>query len=204
VFVDASSGVNLYPSLRLVDNLSGEYRRSMAVLADVMAKMQILGAHDLILSLHRHPENNFTNEQTQESFEKTLRSLAAEAGKLGITLHLRMAFGKPPWSLREMDALIEKVGTDNLRLAASTALLSRTERSPETIQVLKTRLGLWLLAAPQVDLAGTLWDVHAPLHRSAERVRVAEWISLAPDVPVVMDAIYANQDEEYLDAIALQ
>lgn len=204
VFVDASSGVNLYPTLRLVDNLSTDYQQSMVTIADVMAKMQILGSHDLILSLHRHPENNFTGEQTQESFEKTLRNLATEADKLGITLHLRMAFGKPPWGLKDMDALIEKVGADNLRLAASTALLSRVERSAETTQILKARLGLWLLAAPQTDVTGTLWDVHAPLHRSPERAKATEWIALVPETPIVMDAVFANQDEEYLDARSLQ
>jgi hypothetical protein len=204
LFVDASSRVNLYPELRLVDNLPADYRRSMAAVAEVMAKMQILGARDLILSLHRYPENNFTSEQTQESFEKTLRDLAADARKLGITLHVRMALGKPPWTLREMDTLIEKVGAANLRLAASTALLWHAEGSPEAAQILKTRLGLWLLAAPQVDLAGRLWDVHAPLHRSAERAKVTEWISLAPDAPIVLDAVFANHDEEYLDATALR
>jgi hypothetical protein len=204
MFVDASSGLNLYPTLRLVDNLEADYRRSVAALADVMAKMQILGARDLILSLHRHPENNFTNEQTQESFEKTLRALAAEAGARGITLHLRMTLGKPPWTLRDAETLIEKVGAGNLRLAASMALLLRAEKSPETIRILKTRLGLWLLAAPQVDLAGKLWDVHAPLHRSDQCARVAEWLALVPDAPIVFDAVLSDQDEEYLDAVALQ
>lgn len=204
VFVDASSGVNLYPSLRLVDNLPGDYARSVAAIGGVMAKMQILGAKDLILSLHRHPENNFTNEQSQESFEKTLRSLAAEAGERGITLHLRMAPDKPPWSLNDADALIEKVGTNNLRLAASTAMLSRAEASPDAAAILKRRLGLWLAAASQADLAGRVWDVQAPLHRETEGSRIAEWISLVPDAPIVIDVVSANQDEEYLDAVALQ
>ena len=203
VLVDASSGLNLFPTLRLVDNLPADYRQSRAVLADVLAKMQIVGAHDLIVSLHRHPENNFTSEQTQESFQKTLRDLAAEADKLGITLHLRMALGKPPWTLRDADTLIEKVGAGNLRLAAGTASLSRTERSPAAAEILKTRLGLWLVAAPQMDLAGTLWDVHAPLHSLAEPGAMAEWISLVPEAPIVLDAVFANQDEEYHDAVAL-
>ncbi len=204
VFVDASSGVNLYPSLRLVDNLPADYAESMAALGDVMAKMQILGARDLILSLHRHPENNFTNEQTQDSFEKTLRNLAAEADTLGVTLHLRMAPDKPPWSLKDADTLIEKVGAENLHLAASTAMLSRADVTSDAAAILKKRLGLWLAAAPQVDWAGKLWDVHAPLHRAAGSVRIAEWISLVPDVPVVMDAVFADSDDEYLDAVALQ
>ena len=204
VLVDASSGVNLYPALRLLDNLPGDYNRSMAALADVLAKMNILGARDLILSLHRYPENNFTSQQTQEAFEKTLRRLATEAEELGITLHLRMAFGKPPWNLGNIATLIEKVGAGNLRMAASTALLLQGEISPEAAKMLETKLGLWLLAAPQVDVSGTLWNAHGPLHRLADRAKLAEWLALAPHAPVVMDAVFANQDEEYLDAIALQ
>jgi len=204
VLVDVSSGLNLYPTLRLVDNIEADYEQSMAALADVMAKMHVLGAHDLILSLHRHPENNFTNEQTQAGFEETLRTLAAEAGKLGITLHLRMTLGKPPWTLGDADALIERVGADNLRLAASTALLLHAEKSAGAVRILKARLGLWLLGAPQVDLVGKLWDIHAPLHRSEQLPRLAECLALVPEAPVVLDAVLANQDEEYLEAVALE
>jgi len=204
VFVDVSSGLNLYPALRLVDNLPADYDESMTAIADVIAKMKVVGARDLILSLHRQPENNFSSRQTQEGFEKTLRSLATDAAKLGIHLHLRMAFGKPPWTLGDMDALIERVGAKNLQIAASTALLSRTDKSADATNVLKAKLGLWLVAAPQVDLAGRLWDVHAPLHRITDRAKIADWITLAPDAPILMDAVFANQDEEYLDALTLE
>ncbi len=203
VFVDASSGVNLYPALRLVDNLVADYEQSMTALVDVMAKMKILGARDLILSLHRQPENNFSGQQTQEGFEKTLRGLAADAAGLGIDLHLRMAFGKPPWSLAEMDALIEKVGARNLHIAASTALLLRTDISKDATRILKSGLGVWLAAAPQVDLSGKLWDAHAPLQRATGRAGIAAWLALAPDAPILLDAVFANQDEEYLDAVTL-
>ncbi len=60
VMVDLTSGIDLYPQLRLIDNSSPDYADSRAVIRDVMDKMQILRARDLILSLHRFPENNFT------------------------------------------------------------------------------------------------------------------------------------------------
>jgi len=168
-----------------------------------MAKMKILGSRDLILSLHRHPENNFNVQQTQEGFEKTLRRLAADAAGLEIDLHLRMAFGKPPWTLGDMDALIEKVGARNLHIAAGTALLSRTGASADAARILKAKLGLWLVAASQIDVSGKLWDVHAPLHRATGRNEIAAWLALAPDAPILMDAVFANQDEEYLEAVTL-
>jgi hypothetical protein len=204
VFVDVSSGLNLYPMLRLVDNVPADYEESMTAMANVMAKMKALGSRDLVLSLHRQPENNFSSRQTQEAFEKTLRSLTADAAKFGIDLHLRMAFGKPPWTLGDMDALIERVGAENLHIAASTALLWRDDMSADATRVLKAKLGLWLVAAPQVDLTGRLWDAHAPLHRITDHAKVAQWLSLAPKAPILMDAVLSNQDEEYLDALALE
>lgn len=88
-----------------------------------------------------------------------------------------------------MEALIEKVGADNLRLAAGTALLSRREEFPEAVQVLEAGLGLWLLAASQVDLAAKPWGIHVPLHDWAERAGLAGWIALVPDAPIVLDAV---------------
>jgi len=43
-----------------------------------------------------------------------------------------------------------------------------------------------------------------PLHRVTDRARVATWISLVPVAPILMDAVFANADEEYLDAKALE
>ncbi len=76
VAVDLSSGVNLYPTLRLIDNVRADYEASLAAVSNVLAKMEILGARDLMLSLHRFPETNFTNEPTRASFTATLKTLA--------------------------------------------------------------------------------------------------------------------------------
>lgn len=204
VFVDLSSGVNLYPTLRLIDNLAADYSASMTTLADVLTKMEILGARDLIVSLHRHPENNFTDEQTRTGFERTLKAISAQAAERNVTLHLRMAFGKPPWNLSEATKLIDRIGTGNLRLAASTALLVGGSPSAEVVSLLKERLGLWLVAASRTDAAGHLWDAHTPLHQTADADSVARWIALAPDAPMLLDGVYGNQDDEYLDAVALE
>jgi len=50
--VDLSSGVDLYPTLRLMDNLHEDYTNSLAAIKDVLGKMDALGAADLMLSLH--------------------------------------------------------------------------------------------------------------------------------------------------------
>jgi hypothetical protein len=203
VVVDLSSGMNLYPSLRLTDNLRSEYEASMAVVNDVMAKMEILGARDLLLPLHRHPETGFTKEQTEASFTATLKTLAPQAAARGVTLHLRVGFGKPPWSLDDAFQWLDRIGAPNLKLAPSTALLERKSPSDKTVARLKDTLGLWLVAAPRRDVAGKLWDAHAPIHSAPKLDWLAQWLRLSAGTPMVLDALYESQDEEYLDVVAL-
>jgi len=49
-----------------------------------------------------------------------------------------------------------------------------------------------------------LWDAHAPLHTAPDVAALARLIALAPDAPVLLDAVYASPNEEYLDAAALR
>jgi hypothetical protein len=207
VVVDLSSSINLYPGLRLIGNLPEDYAASLAAIRDVLAKMRILDARDLILSLHRHPENNFTADQTEEGFAGTLRQLAGEAEAAQVTLHLRMAFGKPPWSLAEGLATLDRVGHPNLRLSPATALLAaaRQRPTPELAGRLKERVGLWLVAGSRSDPAGRVWDAHAPLPEvpDEQRALAAAWVAATPKATVVTDAILKDVDAEYLEGRAL-
>ena len=207
VVVDLSSGVNLYPDLRLVDNLAGEYAASMAVLDEVLAKMTALGARDLMLSLHRVPENNFTAEQTTAALERTMKALAAKAASRDITLHLRMTGDKAPQRLADLAGLIDRVGGPNVKLApALSMLLAEVTPPAEAAPWLAGRLGLWLGAAVRRDVTGQVYDLHAPLHTlpAADQARLREWLGAGDSAPIVLDAILANQDEEYLDAVVIE
>ena len=203
IVVDLSSGVDLYPTLRLIDNLQADYEASLAAINDVLARMEILGARDLIFSLHRYPENNFTREQTEAAFTTTLKTLATNAAMRGVTLHLRVGSGKPPWGLGDALQWLDRVGATNLKLAVNTAALGGKPISAEMSARLKDRLGLWLIAAPRLDAAGKLWDAHAPIHSAPKQDWLKQSLALCPNTPMVMDAVYANQDEEYLDVVAL-
>jgi hypothetical protein len=197
VIVDLSSGLNLYPDLRLVDNVQSDYAASMKAIDDVLAKMALLGSSDLVMSLHRVPENNITPEETWSGFEKTVRDISRKAKERGITVHLRLNPAKPPRTIAEAAAFVRRVGADNLRIAPSTALLIAAKVEPAlAVRDLDGMLGLWLAAAPRVDVAGKLWDAHGSI---AGQARVLDYPKAAP-APVVFDAVYANQDEEYLDA----
>ena len=204
VIVDLSSGVDLYPALRLIDNLHSDYQASLTAINDVLAKMEILGARDLILSLHRYPENNFTAEQTKDSFTATLKALASQAAGHGVTLQLRIGFGKPPWNVSEAIELVDRIGAPNLKLAPCTALLERQTPSSEIAMRLREKVGLWLVAASRRDLSGKLWDASAPLQSAADLDSPVRWLSVSPAAPVVLDALLADKDAEYLDALALE
>jgi hypothetical protein len=205
VVVDLSSGINLYPGLRLMDNLHADYEASLAMVTNVLAKMDILGARDLILTLHRFPENNFTDEQSRTALEATLKTLAGKAAEHQITLHLRLAFGKPPWSLQEAAQWLDRVGAPNLKLAPSTALLAAAgTKSADASRWLKDRLGLWLVSGYRKDLADQVWDVHAPLDGNIGAEVLTGYLAASARVSLVLDANYADQDAEYADATALK
>lgn len=203
VIVDLSSGLNLYPTLRLLNNIPADYEASMAVWADVLAKMEILGAKDLVFSLHRNPENNFTGEQENAGYWSTLKNLAAQAAARGVTLHLRVGPGKPPRNFAEGFHYLEPVDVPNLKLAVGTAMLESKPLDNQLLARMKGRVGIWLVSAQQTDIGGKVWDNHAPLHSLRDRKATAQWMATAPDAPRVFDAVYENQEDEYLDAITL-
>jgi len=130
VMVDLTSGLNLYPDLRLIDNLQSDYDASMRTIDDLLAKMQVLGSRDLILSLHRMPENNFTDEQSWAAFAATLKRICQRAEASGITLYLRVMPGKPPAGPEAARSFVARVGAPNLRLALSMALAGKTTVQP--------------------------------------------------------------------------
>jgi len=201
VFVDLTSGINLFPDLRLVDNLEDEYRASLSAIEDVISKMKIVGAQDLILSLHGIPQLYFSREQTWDSFATTLRKLCQDSKPCGISVHLRLCPGKLPRDLGEAVEFIKRVDVPNLDLAASTAFLIAQERGRGKREgLLKTSVGLWLASAPTFDLAGDLLDSNAPIFTYDRKEKLASLLAIRPDVPMLLDGVYKSHDEEYLDA----
>ena len=205
VVVDLSSGLNLYPDLRLLDNHPGDYVTSRSTVEALLGKMEKLGARDLVLTLHRHPENNFTDQQSQDSFAATLREVCALAEVRKITIHLRLALGKPPWSVEAAVQMLVKLGTPNLRLAPSTALILAGKAAlADSAAPLRGRVGLWFLSAPVVDTAGQLYSANGRLADTPHAVPALKLLSLVPGVPVVIDGLCRNPDDEYREVRLLE
>jgi hypothetical protein len=50
-----------------------------------------------------------------------------------------------------------------------------------------------------MDVAEKVWDANAPIRECDDRHALAQILALAPEAPLVFDAMYRNHDEEYLD-----
>jgi hypothetical protein len=199
VYVDLSPGINLYPDLRLVNNDPERYAESMAVVDKVLAGMTVLGAHDLLLSAHRVPENSFTMDQTRQSFQETLKDICTRAAALNITVYLRFST-KLHGSLEEYTRYVADSGAANLFLAPSIAMLTHQKRGPETVSPETQKVvGLWLAGAPAYDAAQEPWTYNAPVRTLPDAARAAQYTSLTPDKPVLFDVVYESLDDEYLD-----
>lgn len=205
IFVDLSSGLNLYPDLRILNNAEKDYSASMEVINALLNKMAMLNASDLILSLHRFPENGFTAEESWNSFDETLRRICADADNHGITVYLRMCPGKPPWNIQSAMDFLDRVEAKNLHIAPGMGLLLAHNISPDDIsEPARSRIGLWLVSAPIFDIGGHLWNTNAALATGDWRDKIAEFTSLASDAPVILDAVYQSWDEVYQDLKILE
>ena len=192
LFFDLTSGINLYPNLRLIENDEAQYSASMAAIENVLAKMEIVGAHDLTLSLHEIPELYFTTEQTWASFAKTLQRLSEQAALRHIDLYLRLYRGKLPahasyYYLEQQgdiafaEQFLDRVGAPNFRLAVSTAfVLGSKASSKELLKIPAAKIGLWLVSAPAFDVSGHLWNVNGRLAPYDGKDKVAAMLAVAP------------------------
>ncbi|MCL5018980.1 MAG: T9SS type A sorting domain-containing protein [Patescibacteria group bacterium] len=209
IIIDLTSGINLYPDLRLIENLESDYANSMLAIKDVMDKMGVIESHDLIVSFHRGIENNFTEEQIRASLVTTLKEICKYAAAYTINIHIRVTSTKPwgwgDWQLKDAVEFISGISASNLRLAPCTALLlPENVDLTEVMNLLQGKVGLWLVSAPEYDLAGRLWNTNFPIAGYNRRYVLTDIISIAPKSIIVLDGVYKNQDEEYMDSNTLK
>lgn len=134
--VDFTSGMNLYPDLRLCKNAMSDYNRSIATIEGVLSKMATLvnattataatatySSH-AIITLHRGVENGYADAQVQQDFVVSLQHLSAFAAARNVTLHLRHGAPKPPGgSITAALEFLRAVNNSNLKIAVSTAAM---------------------------------------------------------------------------------
>ncbi len=206
LIVDLSSGINLFPDLRMINNDSIEYLRSLKVIKSVLDKMSILGAEDLIICAHRSVENNFSNEQFSESLKNTLRDLCLYAGRLKININFRMTQGRNPGNTEQIYNLLKEVNEPNFYATpVSSLILADKQGFEKNLGLLKDlKCRMVLLAAPEEDIYNTLWNTNKPIIDFPDKLGLRQILSALSGTAMVMDGLYDSQDEEYLDIRTLE
>jgi hypothetical protein len=231
--VDFTSGMNLYPDLRLCNNSADDYARSIATIEGVLSKMATLvnattateatatySSH-AIISLHRGVENGYSGGQVAADFVTSMRHLSAFASAKNVTLHLRLgAPDKPPGSITAALGFLRSVNNSrSLKVAVSTAALVSTNTTASEVRdlVMTGKLGMLLASAPVIDpltkqdisnygpLAGCL-DQHlagGPCGTATAAI-LAQATNVNQSVLVVVDAALPQGLESHQDAFFLE
>ena len=202
VVVDFSQGLNLFPGLTLLSSYPPHFEASVAEIDAVLAKMRLCGARDAIISLHRKPENHWTDERTHAEFVTRIGELCRRAADHGVTVHLQTDHGDRVPNTAAMLDLIREIDRPNLRHGLHVGHLAlRGEGLREAIDDTGELLGAVLLSAPHVDAAGQTYDAHEPVHGSGIDLATLAGVR---EALFVLDGIYPDWDAEYLDAQALR
>ena len=222
VLVNAAPSIDLFPYLRLVNNSATSYKESIILLETLVTKMSVLGSTDLILSLHRVPENDFNIFQTLQSFNTTLHYLISFASDLGVTIHVQDAVKNPLQNAADLAAWLDSSGLSKVKMILNTAILFDQELTPVLQSLISQRTSVLLLNAPDIDLFGVRYSVNVPVSRAnnstqtqlqtlIQKVCLLRYCpyqtkssKVALILPIVMDAYFSNVDEEYFDVNYLE
>ena len=212
VIVDISGGFNHFPDLRLVKNDPKETRRTDDAFTDVLEKMRVIGARDLLIALGRYPETNMTREDADRSIRERLAEYSDLAAKYGVKLHLRQSSKR----LNHEPQICRKYLADGkIAFAPSLAAMSMSAggkrnlveymlRPGEKLYEFTGKAEIYLLAAPGKDASGQLWSLHRPITDSAsvDKDAFESYLKMVKSKGslVVYDALYSDVDEEYRDA----
>lgn len=201
ITVDLTSGLNLYPDLRIVDNDEHYYEKSMARIKKIIDKLSVIGAQQLVLSSQRSIENNYTMEQFNKSLVESLQKLADYASDKDITILFRPSYRRVADKTPEAIEIVKKANRKNLILSPSMSLLLNDEKSlDQAINELKsTDVKVIFVAASSRDIHNQIYDMNTPISKCSQQKDVKKIIEAFPKAKIIMDANYASQDEEYLD-----
>jgi hypothetical protein len=74
-----------------------EYQATLALLETVVGRMPALSSSDLVLTLHRSPENNYSPAQALSDFGVSLAWLSKTAAESNVTVHLKCVLHDRCW-----------------------------------------------------------------------------------------------------------
>ena len=142
VYVDASPSINLFPALRLTTNDPVSYNKSVESLTSLMHKMNVLGSHNLIISLHTLPADE-ANNQSKRDFNTTVHYLNKLGNQLNITIHM-IDTPKNVYSLMPLTRWLDENDLSSVHIVLNLAQLINYGKSYkyDTVTVSYTHLTL--------------------------------------------------------------
>jgi hypothetical protein len=90
-----------------------------------------------------------------------------------------------------------------MKLALNTAALIDKGVSPDAIEKVKEKIGVWLVSAPRYDLSNRLWNLNSSIQSYDKLNDLERIVDVANRLPVISDVIFDNKDEEYIESVAL-
>ena len=230
IVVDMSNGMRAFPELRLVNNSAHEYAESMRRIAAVIDKLPALGCNDLVVSLHMMPEATPNFTKASDDFAQSLRFMADRAKSANVTVHLRHQLKLPlgPGAQASLahinqppsgNMLVDRASLSSvygwldryrlqpaIRVAVGASLLLLHGMLARDMLPQLGNASMIMLSTPATDQGG-IWTEHGLLAHAnaAERPLLQGYLQAAPpDCLLVLDAAFADTDEEYGDAKALR
>eukprot|EP00047_Mylnosiga_fluctuans_P021373 m.103995 g.103995 ORF g.103995 m.103995 type:complete len:986 (-) comp8873_c0_seq1:47-3004(-) len=204
--VDLSSGLNLYPDMRIVKNALDDYTASMQMIYLTINKTAALGGKHVIVSYHIFPENWYSDQQSLADMLASLQSICAYAAPLGITIHLRQVANKPPSDLPALLLIVRQAGASNLRLALSTGQLIAQGTPPSAVAAAATQISMLFVGCPASDpLTDQILTVASPLATcdAGALASVQALLAAAPAAVAVPEAAMLTRAQEYAEAAIL-
>lgn len=201
ITIDFTSGINLYPDLRLVNNDAKPYEQSMKTIKNVIRKVAVMGADQLIIAGHRSVENNISRESFDSSVLASLQQIAdcAKENKIEV-IYRSSSFRRLPDD--NMSGTLEKaVARSNFSVALP--LWTLLDKNVKSVDVKPKYI---IVSAPERDIHGQLWNTNLPINKwTGNNDTLAALLKLLPaNIQYIMDGNYTSQDDEYLDVRMIQ
>ena len=116
-----------------------EYNKSIAYFMDLVSKLPVVGAKDLILTLHRASKTSpdqppAATPEYEAEVTDTVRQICAAASIVGVGVHLRQAAKNEdyiPGGSGNVNAMLDWINTvamDNVQVVPQTGLLLKHNR----------------------------------------------------------------------------
>ncbi len=203
VAVDFTSGMNLFPDLRLVKNDLPEYDKSLRIIREVIDKAVIWGAETAVISGHKLPETSYDPQQGFKDMRESFIELSKYARSKNMTLAVRIGLNYPR-NIAEMNQIVNADPGKTIRFVPALRHLNEFFGSNPSKEAINKTAFVLLSGSLKDPVNGGYWTENAPLYKGEPIDGAFDIIRKCKDLPIFFDSFYKNQNEEYRDLMFLK